>query len=92
MICTWFRVGFIRKERQYEKEWQISFGRFEANKKGNDRITDLLESVGLTNRIATNWNEVIRLLEEKTDYSALDNGKFLELLQQIKQFLKKLTE
>ncbi len=61
-------------------------------KKGNDRITDLLESLGLTSRIATDWNQVIWLLEEKIDYSALDKGEFDTLLQQSKLYLKKLTE
>lgn len=55
--------------------------------KGNNRVIDLLESVGLLNRMANNWEDVRRLVDEDINYSKLNNTPYLKLLKQSKEFL-----
>lgn len=55
--------------------------------KGNNRVIDLLESVGLLNRMANNWEDVRRLVDEDIDYSKLNNIPYQKLLKQSKEFL-----
>ena len=61
--------------------------------KGNDRVTELLESVGLSNRIASSWNDVIRITAEPIDYNNLNNEEFNRLrnnsIEFLNQFLSK---
>ena len=60
--------------------------------KGNNRVIDFLKSVGLLNRLANNWEEVKRLVDENIDYSMLNDKAFHELLIQSKRFLQNLLE
>jgi len=57
--------------------------------KGNNRVTDLLESVGLTDRMAKDWDDVVRLADEVIDYEKLNDSNFRDLLEQSKDFLYK---
>lgn len=57
--------------------------------KGNNRVTDLLESVGLTGRMANDWNDVERLVEEEIDYEVLNDSNFQALLEQSMEFIYK---
>lgn len=60
--------------------------------KGNNRVIDFLKSIGLLNRLANNWEEVKRLVDENIDYSMLNDKAFHELLIQSKRFLQNLLE
>lgn len=60
--------------------------------KGNNRVIDFLKSVGLLNRLANNWEEVKRLVDEDIDYSMLNDKAFHELLIKSKRFLQGLLE
>ena len=57
--------------------------------KGNSRVTDFLESVGLIGRMAKDWDDVKRLIDEEIDYEKLNNSRFMALLEQSKEFLRK---
>lgn len=57
--------------------------------KGNDRVTDLLESVGLMNRMARSWDDVIDIVDHHVDYSNLDDSSFTKLRQQSYDFLER---
>ena len=54
---------------------------------GNDRVTDLLESMGLNDRIANSWENLRDILDKNINYSNLNNVGFDKLLQQSKCFL-----
>ena len=54
---------------------------------GNDRITDLLESVNLMDRIALNLENACGLIDKRIDYSNLKKEVFLNLLKQSKDYL-----
>lgn len=55
--------------------------------KGNNRVTDLLESVGLIGRMAKDWDDVKRLVDEVIDYEHLNDSSFKVLLNRSKAFL-----
>lgn len=57
--------------------------------KGNDRITDLLKSVGLMDRMARTWDDVQRIIDEHIDYGHLEDDKFKELRKQSYEFLNR---
>ena len=59
------------------------------NSKGNDRITDLLESVGLMSRVAKSWEDVQKLVDLHLDYGNIDDSTFKMLRQQSYEFLNK---
>jgi hypothetical protein len=54
---------------------------------GNDRIIDLIKSVGLLDRMANNWDDVVKLIETKIDYSQLEKEMYDSILLQSKNFL-----
>lgn len=60
--------------------------------KGNNRITDFLESVGLLNRIAKDWSDVVKLTDENIDYTSLNNNTFQLLLSQSKDYLHRILQ
>ncbi len=57
--------------------------------KGNNRVIDLLESVGLIGRMANDWDDVERLVDVEIDYGKLNDSNFQALLEQSKEFLYK---
>ena len=57
--------------------------------KGNDRITDLLESLGLLRRMARSWEDVLELVNQHVDYDNLNDTTFKKLRQQSYEFLNK---
>ncbi len=54
---------------------------------GNNRITDLLESSGLSERVANSFTEVKNLLNRHIDYQTINDKPLRQLIKESKEFL-----
>lgn len=63
-----------------------------SNAKGNNRITDFLDSVGLRNRQANTAEEAMDLASQPIDYNDLQNAPLQQLIANSKTFISKAIQ